>query len=76
MRSRQTEASGEALTQDAVLQLPVGAGIWVRGPKCGEGLRVLALRHLQGEMGTPKGGGVVILIVHRHAHCDVGQERR
>ena len=67
---------GKVLTQDAVLQLPIGSHIRVGGPQRGKGLWVLALRHLQGEMGTPKGWGVVILILHSHSHCDMGQQRR
>ena len=65
---------GTVLTQDAVLQLPVGSHIWVRGPQHSKGLGVLALGHLQGEVGTPKGWGMVILILHGHPHCDMGQE--
>lgn len=65
---------GTVLTQDAVLQLPVGSHIWVRGPQHRKGLGILALGHLQGEVGTPKGWGMVILILHSHSHCDMGQQ--
>lgn len=67
--------TGKVLTQDAVLQLPVCSHIWVRGPQHGKGLGVLALGHFQGETGTPKGGGMVILILYSHSHCDMGQQR-
>lgn len=64
------------LTQDAVLQLPICSHIWVRSPQRGKGLGVLALGHFQGKMGTPKGWGMVILILYSHSYGDMGQERR
>lgn len=62
---------GLVLTQDAVLQLSIGAHIWVRGPEHSKGLGVLTLRHLQGEVGSPKGWCVVILILHSHSYSDM-----